>query len=127
METNLNYSILIVDDEKTNLNVLNHTLHREYVVYMARDGKTAIEIASDYLPDLILLDIIMPDMDGYEVISVLKSSEITKDIPVIFITGLDSSEDLEKGMALGAADYISKPFSATILKDKVSKHIKKDL
>jgi len=125
METALNYSILVVDDEKTNLNVLNHTLHREYVVYMAKDGKTALEIANNYMPDLILLDIIMPDMDGYEVITTLKASEKTKDIPVIFITGLDSDEDIEKGKALGAADYISKPFSATILKEKVNKHIKK--
>ena len=125
MENKLNYSILIVDDEKQNLNVLNHTLHREYTVYMARDGKTAIEIANEYVPDLILLDIIMPDMDGYEVISALKASEKTKNIPVIFITGLDSKDEKEMGIALGAVAYISKPFSAAVLKATVNEQIKK--
>ena len=123
MENGNNLSILIVDDEKQNLNVLNHTLHREYTIYMARDGKTALEIANESVPDLILLDIIMPEMDGYEVIAQLKASDKTKDIPVIFITGLDSAEDIEKGKSVGAVDYISKPFSASSLKEKVGKHI----
>ena len=118
------YGILIVDDEKSNLNVLAHTLRQEYTVYTAKDGITGIEIANEYLPDLILLDIIMPEMDGYEVIAKLKESERTKIIPVIFITGLANHESVEKGMSLGAADYIFKPFNAVTIKEKVEKQLK---
>ena len=123
MEYPLNNSILVVDDEKINLNVMNHTLHRDYNIYVAKDGKTALELANDYVPDLILLDVIMPEMDGYEVISRLKASERTKNIPVIFITGLSGSEDMEKGIALGAVDFVTKPLTATVLKEKVKRHI----
>ena len=123
MEHELNRSVLVVDDEKINLNVMNHTLHQEYTIYSAKNGMTALELANEHLPDLILLDIVMPDMDGYEVISRLKASERTKDIPVIFITGLSDSEDMEKGIALGAVDFVTKPLTATVLKEKVRKQI----
>ncbi|MCL2124504.1 MAG: response regulator [Oscillospiraceae bacterium] len=119
MEQPVKRSILIIDDEKPNLNVLGHTLRQEYTVYTARDGKTGLEIANEYLPDLVLLDIIMPEMDGYEVLTKLKESDKTKDIPVVFITGLVSSESVQKGMSMGAADYIFKPFSASNIKEKV--------
>ena len=112
--------ILIVDDEKSNLNVLGHTLRREYTVYMAKTGKTGLEIADEFLPDLILLDIVMPDMDGYEVLSILKSSDRLKNIPVVFVTGLTSKENIENGMSLGAAGYIFKPFKASEILEKVS-------
>jgi response regulator RpfG family c-di-GMP phosphodiesterase len=120
MEHTAKYSVLIVDDEKSNLNVLNHILRRDYTVYMAKDGKTGIEIANEYMPDLILLDIVMSGIDGYDVISILKASEKTKNIPVIFISGLVNSEDVEKGMSLGAVDYIFKPFSADNIREKVN-------
>ena len=116
-------SILIVDDEKANLIVLTHILSQEYTIYTAKDGQDAINKAGKLLPDLILLDIIMPEMDGYEVLTTLKNTEETRAIPVIFITGLDSSEDEEKGLVLKAADYISKPFRAAIVKLRVGNQI----
>jgi diguanylate cyclase (GGDEF)-like protein len=117
-------SLLIVDDEKMNLKVLTHILGGDYIIYTAINGISAIEKAIEYKPDLILLDILMPEMDGYETLSILKKDEITKDIPVIFITGLSSSEDEEKGLSLDAADYISKPFGAMIVKLRVRNQIK---
>ena len=116
--------ILIVDDDKANLLYLNNLLGEEFTLYMARDGKEAIEKAGKYRPDLILLDIIMPGMDGYEVLSVLKSSEKTQEIPVIFITGLSSNEDETKGLTLGAEDYISKPFNNTIVLLRIRNQLK---
>ena len=121
-ETNKN-SVLIVDDEKSNLVVLTHVLSREYTIYTAKDGHDAINKARKLLPDIILLDIIMPEMDGYEVLATLKNSDETRDIPVIFITGLGSIEDEEKGLALKAADYISKPFSSAIVKLRVGNQV----
>lgn len=117
-------SILIVDDEKINLLYLNRLLDSDYMVYTAKNAEEALERASKYQPDLILLDIVMPGMDGYGAISALKESEKTKDIPVIFITGLSSSEDEMKGLGLGAADYISKPFNPEIVKLRVRNQIK---
>jgi CheY-like chemotaxis protein len=117
--------ILVVDDEKSNLNVLNHILHQEHIVYLAKDGQIGLEIANECMPDLILLDIIMPDMDGYEVLSTLKASAATQNIPVVFITGLGDNGDREKGLTAGAADYISKPFSATIVKETVNNLLQK--
>ena len=116
-------SVLIVDDEKSNLVVLTHLLSREYTIYTAKDGRDAINKAGTLLPDIILLDIIMPEMDGYEVLATLKNSEETRDIPVIFITGLDSGEDEEKGLALKAADYIIKPFRAATVKLRVGNQV----
>jgi len=116
-------SLLIIDDEKTNLKILTHILGQEYTIYTATNGTTGIKIAKEYLPDLILLDIIMPELDGYQVLSELKQNEKTKKIPVIFITGLDSEKDEEKGLALDAADYITKPFSALIVKLRVRNQI----
>ena len=112
-------SILIVDDEKANIIALTHILSQEYTVYAAKDGRGAIETAKEFFPDVILLDILMPDMDGYEVLSLLKNAEETRAISVIFITGLAKDEDTEKGIALGASDYIAKPFSPEIVRLKV--------
>jgi signal transduction histidine kinase len=116
-------SILIVDDEKMDLEILNNILSRNYNIYMTKNGATAIEIANKYTPDLILLDIIMPDMNGYEVLAKLKESPKTQNIPAIFITGLDSVADEEKGLGLDAADFIHKPFSSTIVKLRVRNQI----
>ena len=117
-------SILIVDDEKSNLLYLYHILGEEYMIYTARDATEAIARANEYIPDLILLDIIMPGMNGYEVLATLKKPGITEDIPVIFITGLSSSKDEMKGLDLGAEDYITKPFSDAIVKLRVRNQIK---
>lgn len=116
-------SVLIVDDESINIMALAHILGAGYIVYAAKNGQSAIKAAENYQPDLILLDILMPDMDGYETISALKSAEKTKNIPVIFITGLNTAESMEKGLGLGAADYIGKPFSASDVKMRVQNQI----
>ena len=123
MDKTTKNSILIVDDEKSNLMVLTHLLGQEYAVYTSKDGSDAINKARKLLPDLILLDIVMPELDGYEVLKALKSSAETENIPVIFITGLDSGEDEEKGLVLKAADYISKPFRAAIVKLRIGNQI----
>ena len=117
-------SILILDDEKSNIMALSHILSPMYTVYASRDGQDAIEIARDYSPDVVLLDVLMPGMDGYDVIEALKSSEATRKIPVIFITGLSNDEDVKKGISMGAADYISKPFNPTIVELRVQNQIK---
>ena len=117
-------SILIVDDDKFNLVVLNDILSANYTLYMARDGLEAIEKAKEYLPDLILLDVLMPGMDGYAVLTELKKSEKTRDIPVIFITGLSSIDDEMKGLTMGAEDYITKPFNPAIVKLRVQNQLK---
>jgi len=111
--------VLIVDDDDSNLMLLTHILDPEYTVYTAKNGGEAIRAAEKYLPDVILLDIIMPEQDGYTVISSLKSSEKTRGIPVIFITGLSNTDSEAKGFAFGASDYISKPFSPEVVKFRV--------
>jgi len=115
--------ILIIDDEKSNLMYLNSLLSPEFTLYMARDGAEAIERANVYLPDLILLDILMPGMDGFEVLSTLKNSEKTRNIPVIFVTGLSGDEDRIKGLELGAADYITKPFDDETVLQCITNHL----
>ena len=116
-------SLLIVDDENANLKVLTHILGSDYTIYTATNGKNAIKKALELLPDLILLDILMPEMDGYQTLSQIKNTDVIKKIPVVFITGLDSEEDEEKGLSLDAADYITKPFSAPIVKLRVRNQI----
>jgi CheY-like chemotaxis protein len=118
------YSILAVDDEKANLIVLDQILSPEYSVYMAKSGAQALQFITKSKPDLILLDIVMPDMDGFEVLAKLKSSPETQNIPVMLITGLDNPNDEKKGFALGASDYITKPFKPELIKAKVGTQIK---
>lgn len=124
MDANKKNSILIVDDERTNIKTLTAILSPEYNIYASGDGLDVIEIVDKLAPDVILLDVIMPEMDGYEVIAALKASEITRNIPVIFVTGLDSIDAEKKGLALGAADYIAKPFNPEIVKLRVHNQIK---
>ena len=112
--------ILIVDDTPDNLTLLGELLMPDYQVRVANSGPKALAAAvTAPLPDLILLDIMMPGMDGYEVIKQLKSNPETSDIPVIFITALDTCEDEAKGLELGARDYIPKPIRAPILLARV--------
>jgi len=119
MDRKTKHSLLIIDDESVNLKVLNQILAPDYTILTANNGHDGIEKAKEYLPDLILLDIIMPDMDGYQTFSALKKNNKTMNIPVIFISGIDSEEYEEKGSMLEAADYISKPFNALIIKLRV--------
>ena len=118
------HSVLIVDDEKLSIMALTEILRPEYTVYAAKNGHDGIKAAEKHLPDVIMLDIIMPEMDGYAVITALKNSEITRNIPVIFITGLSDVDDEEKALSLGASDYIIKPFNSTIIKLRVQNQIK---
>ena len=117
-------SILIVDDEKMNLMVLDNLLRGKYDIFMAKNGQSAIEKIKEYQPDLILLDIIMPDMNGYEVLAQIRKLDgRVKNVPVIFITGLNSEDNEEKGLDLGAADYITKPFNSSIVKLRVQNQL----
>ncbi|MCL2697273.1 MAG: response regulator [Oscillospiraceae bacterium] len=117
-------SILIVDDVALNLTVLANILKPEYTVYPVDNGATALEIAEKFAPDLILLDIIMPGMSGFDVFAKFRELEKTKETPIIFITGLDNSANEEQGLALGAADYISKPFNDEVVKLRVRHQIR---
>lgn len=113
------YSILIVDDEKQNRALLSELLKDDYKILLAKNGVQALELARAHQPDLIMLDVLMPGMDGYQVVRELKAGELTRDIPVVFISALDSADDEEKGLELGALDYISKPFHPSIVKTRV--------
>ena len=123
-ETKRNNIVLIIDDETANIIALTNILSSSYNVFAAKNGPDAITLAEKHLPDVILLDVLMPGMDGYEVISTLKSTDKTRDIPVIFITGLDNIDAEKKGLSLGAADYIPKPFNPDIVKLRVQIQIK---
>lgn len=116
--------LLIVDDEQINLSVLTQMLSQEYELLLAQGAEQAIRIAETEQPDIILLDVLMPGMDGFEAIAALKENEKTMHIPVIFITGLDDSQSEERGLMLGAADYITKPYNPIIVKARVAMHMR---
>jgi putative two-component system response regulator len=116
--------ILVVDDNPVNRALLEATLEgRDYRLLSAHDGPSALAVAVEALPDLILLDIRMPGMDGYEVCRRLKSNPVTKNIPVIFLSGLAETQDKVKAFALGAVDYITKPFPAEEVMARVKTHL----
>ncbi|WP_028877912.1 response regulator [Terasakiella pusilla] len=115
--------ILIVDDEPVNLQVLKQILQDSYQLVFAKNGQKAIEFAQKQSPDLILMDIMMPDMNGYETVRRLKQDEATKGIPVIFVTAMVDVEDEKLGFDVGAVDYISKPVSAPIVQARVRTHL----
>lgn len=113
-------TILIVDDEPVNLTLLASLLRPEYLVRAASSGEAALRAAvSEPQPDLVLLDVMMPGMDGYAVLAQLRENPTTRDIPVIFLTALSGVEDEERGMQLGAADYITKPIKPIVLQVRV--------
>jgi len=114
-----NSTVLVVDDAETNIDILMETLGDDYDVSVAMDGESALESVASDRPDLILLDIIMPGMDGYEVCKRLKDDETTRNIPVIFLTAMTEVQDEAKGLALGAVDYVTKPFSPELVKSRV--------
>jgi diguanylate cyclase (GGDEF)-like protein len=116
-------SILIVDDVPTNIQVLAEALRQDHRVKVATNGPDALTIARTTLPDLILLDVMMPDMDGFEVCRQLKSDSATQGIPVIFVTAKDDFRDEERGLNLGAVDYITKPFHLPVIRARVRNHL----
>jgi len=116
--------ILVVDDVATNVQALALLLKEEYMIKVATAGARALELAAqDPIPDLILLDVQMPEMDGYDVLRLLRENRDTAEIPIIFVTGKDSMEDEEYGLELGAVDYITKPVRPSIVKARVKTHI----
>ena len=115
--------LLLVDDEPTNLQVLRQVLQDDYRLFFAKDGDKALELAARECPDLILLDVMMPGMTGYEVCSRLKQSEATAAIPVIFVTALVDVDDEARGFEVGAVDYITKPISPPIVRARVRTHL----
>lgn len=118
--------ILLVDDEPINIQLLVNLFAHQYTLMVATDGPTAIEVAkSEHEPHLILLDINMPQMDGYEVCKLLQVDAKTRDIPIIFVTARDDAEDEELGINLGAVDYITKPFKPAIVLARVKSQLKR--
>lgn len=117
--------ILVVDDIPENIHTLKNLLKEDYNIIAATNGKKAIELVQkDPMIDLIILDILMPQMDGYEVCKILKNDQKTKDIPIIFVTALQDEVSEEKGLLLGASDYIHKPINPVLTKHRIETHIK---
>lgn len=124
MKENKNNTILIVDDNPANIGVLYDYLKRfNYKILVAQDGYGALELLDEQLPDVILLDIIMPGMNGYDLCKKLKEREDTKDIPVIFISALSETLDKIEGFNVGGVDYITKPFQSEEVQARVSAHL----
>jgi CheY-like chemotaxis protein len=115
--------ILIVDDVPENVQILGALLSESYSTFFALDGNEALEQAEILEPDLILLDVMMPVMDGYEVCRRLKNNEKFRDTPIIFITALDLPEEESAGLKLGAADYITKPFNQDLVLLRIRNHL----
>lgn len=120
---NTNKTLLLVDDEPANLQVLRNILSDHYRLLFARDGERALELGRQERPDLILLDVMMPGLSGYDVCEALKQHDSTAGIPVIFVTALAAAEDEARGFDLGAVDYITKPVSAPIVRARVRNHL----
>src|SRR5262252_2989134 len=124
MSTEEKKMLLVVDDAPANVQIVNSILKDTYKIRVATNGAKALELAKGTPPpDLILLDIVMPEMDGYEVCTRLKASPETRDIPVIFLTGQTETEDETRGFETGAVDYIHKPFSAAVVAARVQTHL----
>ncbi len=116
-------TILIVDDTPENIDILKGVLKEQYIIKAATRGSKALEIARTTPVDVILLDIMMPGMDGYEVCRALKADEVTKKIPVIFVTALQETGDETSGFEAGAVDYITKPINAAVVRARVRTHL----
>lgn len=116
-------TVLIIDDTPDNIEVLRQLLRDAYGVRAALSGEKGLELAQTAPPDIILLDIMMPGLDGYEVCRRLKASPVTASIPVVFISALDQTQDEAYGLELGAVDYIRKPFEPTVVKARVRNHL----
>ncbi|MHB8058090.1 MAG: response regulator [Desulfuromonadaceae bacterium] len=116
-------TILIIDDEPLSVAMLANLLEEEYRILTALSGQEALDIISRNLPDLILLDILMPGMDGYEVFHNIKRNPDLKDVPVLFITALGAEECESEGLEMGAGDYITKPFNTALVRLRVRNHL----
>ena len=118
------HTVLVVDDSPDGLQIIRQILKQQYEVRLARSGEQALQAAQQKpRPDAILLDIVMPGMDGYEVCSRLKANDATRDIPVIFLTAKTDIEDAQRGFDLGGADYITKPILPPVVLARISTHI----
>ncbi|MFO1380945.1 MAG: diguanylate cyclase [Chitinivorax sp.] len=115
--------ILIVDDTVTNIRVLSHILHKQGEIFFATSGQAAIAMARDKLPDLILLDVEMPGMDGYETCRILKADPLLALSPVIFVTGHSGTENELRALAAGGVDFISKPLNPPVVSARVKTHL----
>lgn len=115
--------VLVVDDEPTNVQLLAGALKKRYRVLRAGNGYQAITLIKEEVPDLILLDVMMPDLSGFEVARLIKADESLAVIPIIFLTALDSSEAMAEGLEAGAIDYLSKPVDLNLLKLRVHNHL----
>jgi len=121
--TNHQNKILIADDDVISIAILTDILSPLYTIHVAKNGADALKFAKQLQPDVIILDVVMPDVNGFQVIRLLKEAEDTKDIPVIFITSMTLPQEEEKGFVLGAADYIHKPFSKSLIKLRVRNQV----
>jgi len=115
--------ILMVDDNIANIRIMKEIIGNQYEMFFAKSGKECLGIIQEVKPDLILLDIMMPDMDGYEVLRRIKADDRIANLPVIFVTTLIDDKEEEKGLSLGAIDYIRKPFSIPIIKARIKNHL----
>lgn len=116
-------TILIVDDEVENLRLFASMLADSYEIETAASGEEGLAMAREYLPDLVLLDVMMPDITGVEVCKALKTDPATTGIPIIFITGLDDAHNEQTGLTVGAVDYCTKPVHPAVLKARVQVHL----
>jgi len=125
MESAPTQRILVVDDTQKNVHLLGTLLKRQnFLINVAYNGSEAIEVAKKVQPDLILLDIMMPGMDGYQTCEILKKDPATSAIPIIFLTAKSETADIVKGFEVGAVDYVTKPFNSTVLLARVRTHLK---
>ncbi len=115
--------ILVVDDALDNIRMLHAALKDDYEVIFARSGAEALRLVQEQPPELILLDAMMPELDGFGVCAVLKSSSLTRDIPLIFVTALNQPEDEQRALEAGAVDFITKPFHAAVIVARVKTHL----
>ncbi|MCK4464557.1 MAG: response regulator, partial [Bacteroidales bacterium] len=123
-QNNQNSMVLIVDDTPKNIQVIGSILmEQKYRISVAKNGREALKVVKDVKPDIILLDIMMPELDGFETCKQLKESPETRDIPVIFLTAKIETEDIVKAFELGAVDYVIKPFNAKELLVRVNTHL----
>ncbi len=116
-------TIMFVDDNQTNLIIGKNMLKDSYMVYALPSAERLFVFLENVMPDLILLDIMMPEVDGYDVIKALKADARYADIPVIFVTAKTSEMDEQEGLSLGAVDFVTKPFTAAILKKRIENHL----
>lgn len=117
--------ILIVDDDQFNISVLTEILHKDYKIMTAESGDEALKVvAAPHPPDLILLDILMPEMDGYQVCTRIKANENTAHIPIVFVTAVSEAMDAARAFEIGAVDYVTKPFNPITVKARINTHVK---